>query len=86
MLGCLSDYWHIHSSNKHYNPKGAEACNAVQRMVYERFGGVFLTSPFGTGYGGRQGQILYHVPMHLVHENAYLGDGEDMVLGTVENL
>ena len=72
--GCLSDYWHIHSSNKHYNPKGAEACNAVQRMVYERFGGAFLTSPFRTGYGGHRGQTIYNEPMHLVYENAYLSD------------
>ena len=74
--GCLSDYWHIHSSNKHYNPKGSEACNAVQRMVYERFGGAFLSSPFGMGYGGRQGQIIYHEPKHLIYENAYLDDGK----------
>ncbi len=74
--GCLSDYWHIHSSNKHYNPKGSDACNAVQRMVYERFGGVFLSSPFRTGYGGCQGQIIYHEPEYLIYENAYLDDGK----------
>lgn len=24
--GCLAEYWHIHSSNKHPNPRGVEAC------------------------------------------------------------
>lgn len=76
MKGCLCDYWHIHSSNKHYNPKGSEACNAVQRMVYERFGGAFLSSPFRMGYGGHQGQIIYQEPEHLLYENAYLDDGK----------
>ena len=53
-VGCLSDYWHIHSSNKHPNYKGADACNAIQEMVYYLFGGAFLSG--GGGYGGHQGQ------------------------------
>lgn len=73
--GCLCEYWHSHSSNKHYNPKGAEACNAVQEMIYYRFGGAFLTSPYGIPYGGHQGQKVYHEPTHLLYENAYLKDG-----------
>ncbi len=73
--GCLDDYWHIHSSNKHYNPNGAAACNAVQSMVYERFGGAFLSIPYGMHFGGHQGQIDYHEPDHLLYENAYLDDG-----------
>ena len=51
--GCLSNYWHIHSSNKHPNFRGAEACNKVQEMVYLRFGGAFLTSK-SYRYGGNQ--------------------------------
>ena len=73
-VGCLSDYWHIHSSNKHPNYKGAEACNAVQEMVYYHFGGAFLSG--GGGYGGQKGQKRYHEPEHLYYENAYLEDGK----------
>lgn len=71
--GCLSDYWHIHSSNKHPNYRGAEACNFVHDMIYKRFGGAFLTSQYYLG-GGRQGERSYHEPEHLVYKKAYIGD------------
>lgn len=75
--GCLSDYWHIHSSNKHPNFKGAEACNAVQKMVYERFGGAFLSGSSGIfGHGGHRGQASYHEPEHLAYGNAFLEGGK----------
>ncbi len=57
--GCLTDYWHIHSSNKHPNPRGVEACNYVQNMIYNRFGGAFL-SPEWQYTGSHRGQIIYH--------------------------
>lgn len=47
--GYLSNYWHIYSSNKHPNYKGAEACNYVHDMIYKRFGGAFLTSQYCGG-------------------------------------
>ena len=31
--GCLSDYWYIHSSNKHPNHRGVEACNFVHSLI-----------------------------------------------------
>ena len=71
--GCLSDYWHIHSSNKHPNYRGAEACNFVHDMIYKRFGGVFLTPVYYT-WGGRKGEDSYHEPEHLVYKNAYIGE------------
>ena len=70
--GCLNEYWHIHSSNKHLNLRGADACNAVQRMIYDRFGGAFLTGSQGRYYGGHIGQEKYNEPEHLIYENAYL--------------
>ena len=70
--GYLSNYWHIHSSNKHPNYKGAEACNFVHDMIYHRFGGAFLSGNYG--YGGRQGERSYHEPQHIVYENAYIGE------------
>lgn len=73
--GCLADYWHIHSSNKHPNYRGAEACNFVHEMIRNRFGGAFLTSKFHFT-GGRQGERSYHEPDHLVYKNARLGDDE----------
>lgn len=71
--GCLMDYWHIHSSNKHPNYRGAEACNFVRNMIYNRFGGAFLTSR-GYANGGRKGEKFYHEPEHIVYHNAYIGD------------
>lgn len=71
--GCLSAYWHIHSSNKHPNYRGAEACNFVHSLIRERFGGVFLTSNYFY-LGGRKGEKDYNEPEHLVYSNAYIGD------------
>ena len=71
--GCLANYWHFHSSNKHPNYKGAEACNLVHKMIRERFGGAFLTSDYGL-YAGRRGEDIYREPTHLVYEEAYLGE------------
>lgn len=70
--GCLSNYWHIHSSNKHPNYRGAEACNFVHEMIYHRFGGAFL-SGCGVG-GGRKGEHSYYEPEHIVYKNAYIGE------------
>ena len=70
--GYLADYWHFHSSNKHPNFKGADACNFVHEMIYRRFGGAFLTSNhYG---GGRRGEHSYREPDHIVYENAYIGE------------
>lgn len=74
--GCLSKYWHIHSSNKHPNFKGAGACNFVHGLIRERFGGVFLTGGYYSG--GRQGEISYHEPDHIVYKNAYIGDDNNI--------
>lgn len=74
-MGCLADYWHIHSSNKHPNFRGVQASNMVHEMVRERFGGAFLTAQY-FHIGGRQGEKTYHEPEHLVYENAYLGEAE----------
>lgn len=71
--GCLSSYWHIHSSNKHPNYRGVEACNFVHGLIRERFGDVFLTSDY-TYYGRRKGENIYHEPEHLVYDNAFIGD------------
>lgn len=78
-VGCLSDYWHIHSSNKHPNYNGAKACNYVREMVKERFGGAFVSFAIGVGRygsGGRQGEVMFHEPEHIVYENAYIGEDE----------
>ncbi|MBR1477232.1 MAG: hypothetical protein IJ608_04625 [Lachnospiraceae bacterium] len=83
--GCLSDYWHIHSSNKHYNPRGAEACNAVQKMVYEYFGGAFLSDSFRVGFGGHRGQVIYHEPTHLNYKNAYLETRKGIIYIHIKN-
>lgn len=70
--GCLSGYWHIHSSNKHPNYRGAEACNFVHGLIRERFGGAFLSGGYYSG--GRRGERSYHEPEHLVYKNAYIGE------------
>ena len=70
--GYLSNYWHIHSSNKHPNYKGTEACNYVHNMIYKRFGGAFLSGNYWGG--GRQGERSYHEPEHIVYKNAYIGE------------
>lgn len=75
--GCLADYWHIHSSNKHPNPRGVEACNYVQAMIYNRFGAAFL-SPEWQYYGGRKGQKTYNDREHIVYENAYIGEDKNI--------
>ncbi len=71
--GCLVDYWHIHSSNKHPNHRGVEACNFVHEMIYRKFGGAFLTSSYYLG-GGRRGEHSYYEPNHLVYDNSYIGE------------
>ena len=71
--GCLAEYWHIHSSNKHPNPRGVDACNYVQTMIYNRFGAAFL-SPAWHFSGGRKGQKIYNDREHIVYENAYIGE------------
>ncbi len=70
--GCLSRYWHIHSSNKHPNYRGAEACNFVHSLIRDRFGGVFLSDNYY--HGGSKGEKVYNEPEHLVYENAYIGE------------
>lgn len=73
--GCLADYWHIHSSNKHPNSRGVEACNFVQGMIYNRFGAAFLSSEWQYS-GGRQGQKIYNDKKHIVYKNAYIGEDQ----------
>lgn len=73
-IGCLANYWHIHSSNKHPNYRGAEACNFVHDMVCKRFGEAFLTS--GWYSGGRKGKKIYHDSNHISYDNAYIGDDQ----------
>lgn len=70
--GCLANYWHIHSSNKHPNYRGAEASNFVHELVRERFGGAFLSGNYYSG--ARKGVRDYHEPEHLVYKNAYIGE------------
>jgi len=70
--GCLSSYWHIHSSNKYPNYRGAAACNFVHSLIRERFGGVFLSDNYY--WGGRKGEKLYDEPDHLVYGNSYIGE------------
>ena len=74
--GCLSDYWYIHSSNKHPNYRGVEACNFVHSLIRERFGGVFLSNDYDYHRLGRSAGTLktYHEPEHLVYANAYIGE------------
>lgn len=74
--GCLSDYWYIHSSNKHPNHRGVEACNFVHSLIRERFGGVFLSNDYYYHRLGSRAGVLktYHEPDHLVYENAYIGE------------
>lgn len=74
--GCLSDYWYIHSSNKHPNHRGVEACNFVHSLIRERFGGAFLSNGYCYhGLGRRAGVLkIYREPDHLVYENAYIGE------------
>lgn len=73
--GCLSGYWYIHSSNKHPNHRGVEACNFVRSLIRERFGGAFLTTDYYHRIGLRAGVLhTYHEPEHLVYENAYIGE------------
>lgn len=74
--GCLSDYWYIHSSNKHPNHRGVEACNFVHSLIRERFGGVFLSNDYYYHRLGRRTGTLktYREPEHLVYENAYIGE------------
>ena len=73
--GCLYDFWHIHSSNKYRNPRGVEACEFAQRMLYNRFGGAFLTNRY-MNYCGRNIEYRYNEPDHLVYRNAYLKGNE----------
>lgn len=74
--GCLTDYWHSHSSNKHPNFRGAEVCNFVQRMVYIHFGGAFLSGNYI--WNCHQGQDSYHEPEHIFYENAYIGEDKNI--------
>lgn len=66
-IGCLSEYWHTHSSNKHYSFKGVTACNYVQDMIKEEFGQAFLV---GKPWAGHQGEHFYNDRTHVTYSNA----------------
>lgn len=73
--GELKDFWHIHSSNKYPNPDGIEDCEFVQRMLYRRFGGAFLSNYDGSTWGRWVNEEKkYREPNHLTYENAYLDE------------
>ena len=69
--GCLSDFWHIHCSNKDRNYIGVESCNAVQKMIHDEFGGAFL-APANWHWAGHQGQKEYDDDNHLIYRYAHL--------------
>ena len=71
--GCLSEFWHIHSSNKHPRPKGIQATEFAQKLVRDRFGGAFVTPVFGGTFGKWKARHIQE-PDHLVYENAYLDE------------
>lgn len=68
-LGCLNEYWHTHSSNKHRSYKGVEACNYVQDMIAEEFGQAFLVNKV---WAGHQGEKFYRDRTHVTYKYAQI--------------